>query len=367
MATLAQNESASLDTNYTQEFVDWASQRYGDKTQAMLTSAPSAREAAMEFVNERLKPEIMGDYRQGRSDLESGAEHEAFSGAHIVQPSSATYQQGASTAGSGEGVQYTPVDQGAGTHSTQAGTSQANPSLAGTMLHSASALNSNQSSQRAGDGDSTQLRSESHPSATSTSTPSLTGSLLSSSSALNSNQNSQRTSDGESTQLRGENYQTGNHQNPPAQQYGSQRPTVINTPETSATQVTGQHGGGSSVSVNPPSSSGSLASQPHGVISGGPMDSSQMERAFKENQTKLEQQANHGFEPKNTLQRQAAEQRSANEQKINESAGEINKNRSTVQTSSDILKGAQDNAKSNFATDMLKREKIKAWKMLQTY
>jgi len=354
MATLAQNESASLDTNYTQEFVDWASQRYGDKTQAMLTSAPSAREAAMEFVNERLKPEIMGDYRQGRSDLESGAEHEAFSGAHIVQPSSATYQQGASTAGSGEGVQYTPVDQGAGTHSTQAGTSQANPSLAGTMLHSASALNSNQSSQRAGDGDSTQLRSESHPSATSTSTPSLTGSLLSSSSALNSNQNSQRTSDGESTQLRGENYQTGNHQNPPAQQYGSQRPTVINTPETSATQVTGQHGGGSSVSVNPPSSSGSLASQPHGVISGGPMDSSQMERAFKENQTKLEQQANHGFEPKNTLQRQAAEQRSANEQKINESAGEINKNRSTVQTSSDILKGAQDNAKSNFATGYAK-------------
>ena len=348
MATLAQNESASLDTNYTQEFVDWASQRYGDKTQAMLTSAPSAREAAMEFVNERLKPEIMGDYRQGRSDLESGAEHEAFSGAHIVQPSSATYQQGASTAGSGEGVQYTPVDPGAGTHSTQAGTSQANPSLAGTMLNSASALNSNQSSQRAGDGDSTQLRSESHPSATSTSTPSLTGSLLSSSSALNSNQSSQRTSDGESTQLRGETYQTGNHQNLPAQQYGSQRPTVINTPDTSATQITSQQGGGSSVNVNSPSSSGSLASQPHGVISGGPMDSSQMERSFKENQAKLEQQVSHGFEPKNSLQQQAAEQRSANEQKINESAGEINKNRSTVQTSSDILKGETENASSRF-------------------
>lgn len=356
MATLAQNESASLDTNYTQEFVDWASQRYGDKTQAMLTSAPSAREAAMEFVNERLKPEITGDYRQGRSDLGSGAEHEAFSGAHIVQPSSVTYQQGASIAGSGEGVQYTPVDPGTGTHSTQAGTSQANPSLAGTMLHSASALNSNQSSQRTGDGDSTQPRSESHPSATSASTPALTGSLLSSSSALSSNQNSQRTGDGESTLLRGENYQAGNHQSQPAQQFGSQRPTVINTPESSATQVTGQQGGGSSVNVNSHASSGSLASQSRGVISGGPMDSSQMERAFKENQTKLEQQANHGFEPKTTLQRQAAEQRSANEQKINESAGEINKNRSTVQTSSDILKGAQDNAKSNFITGYAKEK-----------
>lgn len=348
MATLAQNESASLDTNYTQEFVDWASQRYGDKTQAMLTSAPSAREAAMEFVNERLKPEITGDYRQGHSDLESGAEHEAFSGAHIVQPSSATYQQGASTAGSGEGVQYTPVDPGAGTHSTQAGTSHANPSLAGSLLNSTSELNSNQSSQRTGDGDSTQLRSAGNPSATSASTPALTGSLLSSSSALSSNQSSQRTGDGESTLLRGENYQAGNHHSQPAQQFGSQRSTVINTPESSATQVTGQQGGGSSVNVNSPSSSGNFVSQPHGVISGGPMDSSQMERAFKENQTKLEQQANHGFEPKTTLQRQATEQRSANEQKINESAGEINKNRSTVQTSSDILKGQQDNAKGNF-------------------
>lgn len=87
MATLAQNESASLDTNYTQEFVDWASNKYGDKAQAMLTSAPTAREAAMEFVNERLKPEIMGDYQQGRADLSSGGEHAEFSGEHAVKQS----------------------------------------------------------------------------------------------------------------------------------------------------------------------------------------------------------------------------------------------------------------------------------------
>lgn len=87
MATLAQNQSANLDTNYTQEFVDWATDKYGDRAQGMLTSAPSAREAAMEFVNERLKPEIMGDYQQGRADLSSGNEHAAFSGDHIVHPS----------------------------------------------------------------------------------------------------------------------------------------------------------------------------------------------------------------------------------------------------------------------------------------
>lgn len=72
MATLAQNQSASLDTNYTQEFVDWAANKYGDKAQGILTSAPSAREAAMEFVNERLKPEIMGITIRGGLTFKAG-------------------------------------------------------------------------------------------------------------------------------------------------------------------------------------------------------------------------------------------------------------------------------------------------------
>jgi len=130
MATLAQNQSASLDTNYTQEFVDWASDKYGDRAQGMLTSAPSAREAAMEFVNERLKPEIMGDYQQGRADLSNGNEHAAFSGDHVVRPSAGsnsksgnnsqghypvstgTYQSGSQPAGrtrSGESSPEYPV------------------------------------------------------------------------------------------------------------------------------------------------------------------------------------------------------------------------------------------------------------------
>ncbi|MBE8917444.1 conjugal transfer mating pair stabilization protein TraG [Enterobacter kobei] len=99
MATLAQNQSASLDTNYTQEFVNWAANKYGDKAQSMLTSAPTAREAAMEFVNERLKPEISGDYQQGRADLVNGSEHAAFGSGHIPQT-------GAS--GSGRDIEHQP-------------------------------------------------------------------------------------------------------------------------------------------------------------------------------------------------------------------------------------------------------------------
>ena len=112
MATLAQNQSASLDTNYTQEFVNWAANKYGDKAQSMLTSAPTAREAAMEFVNERLKPEISGDYQQGRADLVNGTEHAAFGGGHIPQT-------GAS--GSGRDIEHQPHNTGNRTSGAAAG------------------------------------------------------------------------------------------------------------------------------------------------------------------------------------------------------------------------------------------------------
>ncbi|WP_323612711.1 conjugal transfer mating-pair stabilization protein TraG [Pectobacterium versatile] len=78
MSTLAQNQSASLDTNYNQEFVNWASEKYGDKAPEILTSAPSAREAAVGFVEEKLKPQIMSDSLQGRRDLKTGESHEVF-------------------------------------------------------------------------------------------------------------------------------------------------------------------------------------------------------------------------------------------------------------------------------------------------
>ncbi|WP_455865474.1 conjugal transfer mating-pair stabilization protein TraG [Pantoea agglomerans] len=62
MATLAQNQSASLDANYNQEFVDWSTAKYGSDAQNVLTNVNTAREAATEFMKERLEPEILQNY-----------------------------------------------------------------------------------------------------------------------------------------------------------------------------------------------------------------------------------------------------------------------------------------------------------------
>lgn len=311
MATLAQNESASLDTNYTQEFVDWASQRYGDKTQAMLTSAPTAREAAMEFVNERLKPEIMGDYRQGRADLESGAEHEAFSGAHIVQPSAVTPTQRPYSAGYEE-VSYGAVQPGNGRNTVLSGTSPVSSSQVNRQSNSEPNLNGSQSvynnAHSPGDGGITQVQTESH--------------------------------------------RTGNQPGQMSQQHGSHPVGLTSQHGTGISQVTGQQ----ESSVSGPTPAHGIVSEPRNIISGGPGDSSQMERVFRENQAKLHQQSNQAFEPQNALQRQATEQRSANEQKINESAGEIGKKESTVQASSGKLMDENLNVRSQFQIERKEAE-----------
>ena len=73
-----------------------------------------------------------------------------------------------------------------------------------------------------------------------------------------------------------------------------------------------------------------------------------MQESFRENQTKLHEHSAQGFGTQNDIPRRVAEQRSENERKINESAGEIDKKQSTVQTSSNILKGENLNATGNF-------------------
>ncbi|MBS0900049.1 conjugal transfer mating-pair stabilization protein TraG, partial [Pantoea dispersa] len=67
MATLSQTQSASLDANYNQEFVDWTTAKYGSDAQNILTNVRSAQGAATEFMHERLEPEIMRNYAT-RSD-----------------------------------------------------------------------------------------------------------------------------------------------------------------------------------------------------------------------------------------------------------------------------------------------------------
>lgn len=76
-----------------------------------------------------------------------------------------------------------------------------------------------------------------------------------------------------------------------------------------------------------------------------------MQASFKENQAKLHEQSDQGFGPQNDIQRRVAEQRSENEHKINESSEEIEKKESTVQASSDILKGENYSAQSKFVKE----------------
>ncbi|EKY3919957.1 conjugal transfer mating pair stabilization protein TraG [Enterobacter hormaechei] len=318
MATVAQNQSASLDTNYTQEFVDWAANKYGDKAQFMLTSAPSAREAAMEFVNERLKPEIMSDYQQGRSDLASGQEHAAFSGEHIVQPAHGS-QQVSGTSGNVGGVSYSSQDSG--THSLEG---------VGNVQTSGTTQVATYGGQESGQVTST---GENIPG---------------------------RTDESVSRGIEQPNVHQG--------QTAEQRSSSGNITSSASMVDAGRHSvaderSGYIVEPHPETRhSGVVREQgtTHGQesevthsrsginVGGEKVRGDAMQESFKENQAKLHEHSAQSFGPQNQLQRRVAEQRSENEHKINESAGEIDKKQSTVQASSDILKGENLSATGNF-------------------
>ncbi|HAT7732693.1 TPA: conjugal transfer mating pair stabilization protein TraG [Enterobacter cloacae] len=320
MATVAQNQSASLDTNYTQEFVDWAANKYGDKAQSMLTSAPSAREAAMEFVNERLKPEIMGDYQQGRADLRSGNEHAAFSGEHIVQPAHGS-QQVSGTSGNVDGVSYSSRDGDA--HSQG---SVGNVQTSGTT----------QGAEYGGQQDGNySARTDDSVS------PGMEQSTVHQGQAAG-----QRSSSGNITSSAGMVVADG-------RTIADERTGHIadSHPEFRHSGVVREQGAGHGQESE-------IIPNRSGINVGGEkVHGDAMQEAYKENQAKLHEHSSQGFGPQNELQRRVAEQRSENEQKINESAGEIGKKQSTVQASSDILKGELHNSQSSFSNG-LNKEKI---------
>lgn len=307
MATIAQNQSASLDTNYTQEFVDWAANKYGDKAQSMLTSAPSAREAAMEFVNERLKPEITGDYQQGRSDLVTGSEHEPFSGKHIVHPAQSNQQMTgtADTQGSGH---YNTSESSEGVISASSGDSH---------LYGSNRLYGDQNMP---------LRQD-------TSARANESSLADSGHSYSDGQ-TMRTAE--------------NHSGHTRNQYGGEE-------YRSAPVVNNHRGENHSVGSSEYASETEQVNKGINVTAdrtavGGRITGNDMSDSFKENQERLREQAGKTFEPQNDLKRRAAEQRSDNLYNINDSADEIDKKLSTVQTSSGILKDEQTNAQSKFAS-----------------
>lgn len=340
MATVAQNQSASLDTNYTQEFVDWAANKYGDKAQSMLTSAPSAREAAMEFVNERLKPEIMGDYQQGRSDLTSGQEHAAFSGEHVVQPALGS-QQGSGPASNDGGIRYSPVESSSynsndtGNHHTD-GASQVTE-YAGTYGGQVSSGGGSVSVRTGGS------VSGSHESSllaqNQTDSENLAGQREISHNEVHSGygrqeqssqiQSGTHRSEQDSLSIKSSDHDTGRHST--ERQRSDSSAGMQQELRQSGTL---REQGGAAGHRNEMSHSPATMNVEEQRVQGNAMQAS-----FKENQAKLHEQSGQGFGPQNDIQRRVAEQRSENEHKINESAGVIDKKQSTVQASSDILKG----------------------------
>ncbi|MCM7324529.1 conjugal transfer mating pair stabilization protein TraG [Enterobacter hormaechei] len=340
MATVAQNQSASLDTNYTQEFVDWAANKYGDKAQSMLTSAPSAREAAMEFVNERLKPEIMGDYQQGRSDLTSGQEHAAFSGEHVVQPALGS-QQGSGPASNDGGIRYSPVESGSynsndtGNHHTD-GASQVTE-YAGTYGGQVSSGGGSVSVRTGGS------VSGSHESSllaqNQTDSENLAGQREISHNEVHSGygrqeqssqiQSGTHRSEQDSLSIKSSDHDTGRHST--ERQRSDSSAGMQQELRQSGTL---REQGGAAGHRNEMSHSPATMNVEEQRVQGNAMQAS-----FKENQAKLHEQSGQGFGPQNDIQRRVAEQRSENEHKVKESAGVIDKKQSTVQASSDILKG----------------------------
>lgn len=299
MATIAQNQSASLDTNYTQEFVDWAANKYGDKAQSMLTSAPSAREAAMEFVNERLKPEIAGDYQQGRSDLVTGSEHEPFSGKHIEHPAQSNQQMIGNSDTQG-GMHYSSSGSSEGVTSTSSG-------------------------------DSHLYGDQNMPVRQDTSARATESSLADSGHSYSDGQTmrtAENHSDHTGNQYGGEEYRSA----PVVKTHRGENHSVGSREYASETEQVGK----------------AINITADRTAAGGRIIGNDMSDSFKENQEKLREQRGQVFESQNELKRRAAEQRSDIQNNINNSAGEIDKKQSTVQASSDIIKGESENIKSQF-------------------
>ncbi|ELY4230336.1 conjugal transfer mating-pair stabilization protein TraG [Cronobacter sakazakii] len=315
MATMAQNQSASLDTNYNQEFVNWASDKYGDKAQEILTSAPSAREAAVEFVEERLKPEIMGDYRQGRADLQGGGDHKAFGAG--------------SAAGSIEAI--TRTDSSAG-------------SVSGSG--SVSTVSGSGNSTAAWSGQTSSYGSETSY----TGSGSRPGSV-----AANVTQNTGHGVNGTaSTESEGA-VSSVHHGQRNESQYGSRTGEAHDASAvTGAGRITnvGAHshsGAAGSTGQTVTGGGGTLTRDGEVNVRGGNSAGQQeMLSDYQRNQDALRTQAEKGFGGDNEIAKRVAAERSANESKIHNSSEEIDKNKGTVRTSSDNMKGEADNVSSKF-------------------
>ena len=307
MANLTQNESAGLDTNYTQEFVNWASDKYGDKAQAMLTSAPEAREAAMEFVNERLKPEIMSDYQQGQADLRTGDSHEAFT-SHTPSQSTA----GDAPVSQGENREVRQSQESAIPSASQGNPLSGSYQHGGTSHYVVTSANQTQPDHQSQSGSTVHPVSNTERGATS---EGRSGHTVHSVSA---------TERGKGTDDRS------------GQQYD---PSPVHGHDHSVA-VTGHTSG--------QSQQGGEQEKTHNVTGTESLPGNKLKDEFKQNQEALKVQSGAGFKDQQDMADRVKAQRVWNEDEINNTSENIDKNRSTVRASSDTLKGEHEGAQSRF-------------------
>jgi conjugal transfer mating pair stabilization protein TraG len=350
MATLAQNQSASLDANYNQEFVDWTTAKYGHNAQDILTNVSSARTAATEFMQERLEPEIMQNYgartqQTASQPLQPSSQLVHNERVQDVRSGQAGYEQGGQVGMQGAaGYRSTPSGASesyaqsgeAGYASSQQSTSFTRQNGEGQLSNDANANGQGATGENGG-------RSVSgggfgvHNGTSGTTAQTV---------------DSQRTvAQGGSASGGGHNG-TGNHTGTSAQQasasstgeevskggFANGQPHSETSSGHSGQSVTQSHraAAGQSEGVN-------VQHKERNISAPADKPSAAMTDNYLEAKSKVSQHAESaGIQ--NNVAEQVKAQRSANNDSIRENGGKIDQNKTTVQKTSDILKGEHQGA-----------------------
>lgn len=294
MATLSQTQSASLDANYNQEFVNWTTAKYGSDAQNILTNVKSAQTAATEFMHERLEPEIMRNYGARTEQVNSEPLQPSRTLENPVQSS----QEGTVTG------RNTPDPQTSMVRNAPSG------ETGGTIS-----------------GGRQRVAGQSEPAGSSPVVPA--GSTPSRYDASYDGQGTVRTSGGQKTQQGmpgGESERPGAgslHRSQPGNEPAGR--TVSTTPVRREQENV--HVGIHERNLSTPAS--------------GP--SEMMNSDFRQGTQRISEQAS-GAGIRNDVGSSVKAQRSGNSETVRENGGKIDENKNTVQTSSDILKGEHQGA-----------------------
>lgn len=337
MATLAQNQSASLDANYNQEFVDWTTAKYGHDAQTVLTNVGPAREAATEFMKERLEPEIMHNY---------GARTEQTNTQPLTPSTHLVHTETGGGLTSGQGTNGQNGDAADNQKASGSGYLTASGESGGFNNTSSSTPYSGQQvgkslSQDAGQAVSGGAILSAGGAAVSA------GFANAHSGAVN---HSGQSVNSPSVQASPHGIRVGNgHSEHPVGQTENAGPTSVS--ETGSMSADGgphssvfNHSGSRTAGHAQGQSEGmQVQHKERNITSAADKPSDAMRDNYRDALNKVSQHAENAGIPNNVAE-QVKAQRSANTDSIRENGGKIDQNQTTVQKTSDILKGEHQGA-----------------------